>query len=1118
MGQFLYLLGGNLLFGCLAFAATWNLNGNGAWNVDGNWTAPALFPNGVDAEADFLTVITGNRTINVTGPGGMIVVGTMTIDDNNRYRFRSTVGDPLVFEVSSGTASLAISNANGNGAHRLLNPIILNSSLIVTQGSPATIRINGDIAGAGGIIKEGTGQLRFQGTGTYGGSTAINEGLLFYNNDGCIPGSSAVSVGSAATATLRVNQDISVGNALAVELNANGTLRQNNGDIIRLLSLSGSGTVLKSTGGGNQNFIDVIGTTDAVFSGTMSGGATNVSTNPSVGNRLLKSGSSTWTLAAPSTLTSRTFIQDGTLVVQSSGALGPPGTGSAVFVQSGGTLSLENNINLFKTVNVNGMGASAQGALANPSGNNEISGPVILGWSGGTQTPAAVKIETGAGSSLTLSSAMAGTVDLTVAGNGRVILSGMMANTYTGAIAVDGGTLELAKTGGVLAVQGDLTVNGGEVVWSQPNQINLASVLTCTSGGLNLNGHAEAINRLIFHSGTLAQGGGELTLLDLSAPLTMRATTIPGDLRLSGGTVVFDATNGGTAVIEGNIDQGGAVITYSVANGPNSIDMRLGGALTDGGLIKEGAGTLLLTGMSTLDSATTVNEGTLIVSGELGGTGFIDVATIAMLQGDGVIAKNMAVRGVLSPGLSIDTLEVMGDVQFFPGSSLEIEIDPFASDQLIVEGSVTIDHGTTLTILPLAGTEPNRTYEIIATTEGISGEFTTVESLFPLFETLVFYTANRLLILEQQMPMTFATFPGNAGAVGECIDMLTMLPGQDISNIVIELMNLPNASEQETALLQMQPSAVTALSIVQQNTTLFLRSALYQHMQPAIFSCKAQRRCDRVEVWGTALNGWDWQENKGREPGYRVVSPGFLVGADALLSREGAVGGGVGYTHAFLRWKQGRGSGEIDSAYLTTYGRWVKERGFLLGALIGSYQHYRGKRDIAFGGVDRRARGSHNGFEGAAHLKGGALFNRKFLRLAPFLRLDYLYLYESSYRETGAESLNLKIKTRHADLLVSGAGIDTSICMTKKNFTLTSAFLLAALFEKRFQGKTVKSTFYGCPLEVSGLYPSRTLFEYGAGLYYQSLQTPLHMALVHKGRYAEQLLEASLFLEIGGCF
>ncbi len=1056
----------------------------------------------------------------MTGPGGMIVLGTMTIDDNNRYQFRSNGGDSLVFEVSSGTADFSVSNINGNGSHRIVSPVVLNSTLTATQSSPAVIRINGDITGAGGMIKEGTGQLRLQGTNTYGGTTVINEGTLFYNNDGCIPGSSAVSVGSSTAATLRVNRDISVGNALTVELNANGTLRQNNGDIVRLISLSGSGTVLKSTAGGNQNFIEVLGAQDAFFSGRILGGNTNTSSNPAVGNRLLKSGSSTWTLAPSmaSTFTSRTFIQDGTIVVQSSDALGPAGAGSAVFVQSGGTLSLENDINLFKNINVNGVGFSSQGALVSASGNNEISGPVIFGWSGGTEVPAAVQVETGGGASLTVSSAVAGTVDLTVAGSGRVVFSGGMANTHTGAVVVDGGTLELAKTGGTLAIQGNLTVNGGRVLWSQPNQINTASVLTCDSGELDLNGYAETVDQLIFNGGTLNQGGGGLTLLDLSSPLIMRGATISGNVNLLGGAVVFDAANGGTAVIEGDIDQGGAVITYSIAEGPNAVDMLIEGALTHGGLTKEGAGTLLLTGTSSLDSATTVNEGTLIVSGVLGGGGSIDVTAAARLSGNGAIAKNMGVRGVLAPGSSIETMEVTGDVLFFPGSVLEIEIDPVASDQLIVEGSVIIDADTTLRILPLAGTEPNRTYEIVATTEGISGAFTTVESLFPLFETLVFYTANSLFILEQQVPMTFASFPGNAGAVGECIDAFTMLPAQDISNVIIELMNLPNASEQEMALLQMQPSAVTAFSIVQQNTTLFLQSALYQHMQPVTFPCLKKSPCDRVNVWGTALNGWEWQENRGREPGYRVISPGFLIGADALLGRKGIVGAGAGYTHSFLEWKQGRGSGDIDSAYLTAYGRWVEGRGFLFGALMGSYQHYQGKRKIAFGGIDRSAHGNHHGLEGAVHLKGGALLNRNFVRLAPFLRLDYLYLYESSYRETGAESLNLDIKARHADLLVSGAGIDASICLTKKNFTLTSAFLLAVLFEKRFHGKTVKSILYGCPLKVSGLYPSRTLFEYGAGLHYQALQNNLQVALVHKGRYAEQLLEASLLLEISKCF
>ena len=98
----------------------------------------------------------------------------------------------------------------------------------------------------------------------------------------------------------------------------------------------------------------------------------------------------------------------------------------------------------------------------------------------------------------------------------------------------------------------------------------------------------------------------------------------------------------------------------------------------NGGLIKAGDGTLLLTGTNTFAGDTTVQAGTLSLSGALSGSTNIDVKSGAtfdvtaiapytlnanqILKGTGTIAGNLIAAGKLSPGESIGTLNFVGDL------------------------------------------------------------------------------------------------------------------------------------------------------------------------------------------------------------------------------------------------------------------------------------------------------------------------------------------------------------------------------------------------------------------------------------------------------------------------
>lgn len=103
----------------------------------------------------------------------------------------------------------------------------------------------------------------------------------------------------------------------------------------------------------------------------------------------------------------------------------------------------------------------------------------------------------------------------------QVLMSGA-ANTYTGLTTVSGGTLRLAKTAGVNAIAGDLTIGDGTgtdtVTLTNANQIVDSSALTLNSSGvLNLNAKLETVSSLSAFTGATVATGGLTGILTVSS-------------------------------------------------------------------------------------------------------------------------------------------------------------------------------------------------------------------------------------------------------------------------------------------------------------------------------------------------------------------------------------------------------------------------------------------------------------------------------------------------------------------------------------------------------------------------------------------------------------------------
>lgn len=464
-----------------------------------------------------------------------------------------------------------------------------NRTLTVTNTGTTTVsgRI-GEIGGTRTLTKAGSGALVVSGSNTFSGGVTHNGGTLLLGHDSAL-GTGTVTLN---TATVQASGGArTIGNTFVLGGDAivDGTLD---------FTLSGTGTLT-----GNRT-LTVNNSGQTTMAGSLG--------QDVAGRSLTKAGSGSLTLSASNSFSGGFALNAGTLLIGHNNALGS-GTltlGSASVQATGGSRSVANAVALAGDPTFSGSQDLTFSGLATLTGHRTL-----------TIDNTATTTFSGA-----LGQDIAGRT-LTKSGAGTLVLSGATANTNSGAVTVNAGTLVLNKTAGVNAIAGALTIGdgtggaGADVVRLSANQqiADNAAVTVNRSGRLELNGNSETIGTLTLTGGAVTSGAGTLTL---------------------GGNVTGNASST-SATISGNLDLGGATRTFTVASQPGVTDMDIAARISNGALSKAGAGVLSLSGDNTFSGGLTLGAGTLQVGANAAagsGTLTINAGTI---QGDGT-ARTLA--------------------------------------------------------------------------------------------------------------------------------------------------------------------------------------------------------------------------------------------------------------------------------------------------------------------------------------------------------------------------------------------------------------------------------------------------------------------------------------------
>ena len=219
-----------------------------------------------------------------------------------------------------------------------------------------------------------------------------------------------------------------------------------------------------------------------------------------------------------------------------------------------------------------------------------------------------------------------------------------------------------------------------------------------------------------------------------------------------------------------------------------------------------------------------VDDGRLI--GLTGSTisGDVNVSDGGTFGSAGTVNGDVGVEGTLSPGSSPGTMTVNGNVTLASGSTTLFEMTPTVSDALVINGSLTIETGTTLDITGERPLTPGVTYNLITTTDGITGSFTTINKA----DTVLGFISQTSTAL--QLLGTFQLHQGANAQVAATNTYLNslLIGGQATAGLLAAVPDLVGSDgfASDAALATIHPEAYASASQIGVENGLAISSAL----------------------------------------------------------------------------------------------------------------------------------------------------------------------------------------------------------------------------------------------------------------------------------------------------
>ncbi len=726
-----------------------------------------------------------------------------------------------------------------------------------------------------------------------------------------------------------------------------------------------------------------------------------------------------------------------------------------------------NDLELSGAVGMGDLGAGTRTITVANGGEVELSGAVTA--SNGTVVKAgADELELSNNNTATL------TADIRIdAGTLGITTNGAQG---AGALDLNGGTLEV-NIAGAPDVTNNVTVSADSTLTITQNAqmsggFTAAGGITTTKNGagvLTLSNDNSAT-----YSGNWQVDAGTIIATDAGA-----FGDGTGTLVLNGGTIQYDT--GGTPDYTNNMTISGP-FTFNTQQ-----DTTVSGVLTGAGNITRtgvAGTTLLVSGISPAYTGRIDNTiGILRLDGTTGG----DVTNFAgaFMQGVGTVGGDLTNNGTLNPGNSVGTINVAGN--YIENGTLVAEVDPSlggifppngifptnpgAHDVVNVTGTATFGAASNINVTSLAKgyVADGDTFAIVQTAGGVVDGGVTVADNFGFITFTGSIVGTNYVVTANRTTYTAAVAAPNRIQVARGLDLLAAATPQTANNdaetLLAEMDSIATLADFQSALDHLSPERFDVLdrtarraaqafvgvqtdylNMRRQGNTSFatavasgassdnldgmLASAsndpylIGQALQAAAAGA-VNEPDERLGGFVRGIGAFVADDNTADRTGFDADIFGGEAGLDWFVSPDLLIGVAFGYVNSDVDFKGLGGEADVDTVRFGGYLSWTPAVDWYVDASFSYGYHMNDTtRPVVVGVLTRTATAEYNAHDFTFY--GGLGYDLApgdDVTLTPTASLQYTYLYQEDFTESGAGAMNLHVDDQATHSLESALGL-----------------------------------------------------------------------------------------------
>lgn len=526
----------------------------------------------------------------------------------------------------------------------------------------------------------------------------------------------------------------------------------------------------------------------------------------------------------------------------------------------------------------------------------------------------------------------------------------------------------------------------------------------------------------------------------------------------------------------------------------------------------------------------TIDSGTLYINQTIIANAFF-INSAGVLGGNGTITSNVTNYGTISPGNSIGTLNINGNLTFESGSVYIVELGRNGNADLIkVNGEVTINGGTLRTQVSRALYRNGEGWTVIEAGGGINGNFSTVTQ--PNSATLHLTAVNRgniLVLVVERTPYQDFGSSVSSMAVGAALDAIVPFAQRNNDSMKTFLTSLDfdyTAAGVSTVIEMLTPYIYDDISEQSKQTSVLYDDSLFRrtslvHLASQFNQSEFKEENTTTEkgydFWARALTNSNERSTQDSLPGYSSSTNGLVVGVDSNVFPEVLLGVSFGVDSSRVDGDGTTGSGDTNGFHAGLYGLAEFDSFYFDGSF--TYSNYRvdverpvisatGKQvttssDYATNGVGGRITAGYDTF----------VFD---WLVTPLASLSANFLQEGSFSESDSGQPVLSGDSRSNTYIDSSLGVNTAKLYKFDTMSLLPKLELSWVHGFITNSRELDAEFSGyedVPFEIHGRESGEDLMKLKTGgqlLVNTDLSFFLDYNLLANSDYTSQMLTLGL--------